>query len=67
MDDAKKKRRVKKGEQDREGETKPVRLHVFLSRAGIASRRKCEEFIAAGLVTLLDVAVSRNLPKEEVA
>jgi len=53
MDDARKKRAVKKGEQQgREGETKPVRLHVFLSRAGIASRRKCEEFIAAGLVTV---------------
>jgi 23S rRNA pseudouridine2605 synthase len=27
-----------------------VRLHVFLARAGIASRRKCEEFITEGKV-----------------
>ncbi|HOV64016.1 MAG TPA: pseudouridine synthase [Spirochaetia bacterium] len=29
---------------------KPLRLQVFLSRSGIASRRACEEFIAQGLV-----------------
>ena len=31
-------------------EASSVRLHVFLARAGIASRRKCEEYISQGLV-----------------
>jgi len=31
-------------------EASPIRLHVFLARAGIASRRKCEEYITQGLV-----------------
>jgi 23S rRNA pseudouridine2605 synthase len=32
------------------GEGTKLRLHVFLARAGIASRRKCEEFILEGKV-----------------
>lgn len=31
---------------------KPLRLQVYLARCGIASRRKCEEYIAAGRVEL---------------
>ncbi len=31
-------------------EASPIRLHVYLARAGIASRRKCEEYITQGLV-----------------
>jgi 23S rRNA pseudouridine2605 synthase len=33
-----------------ETEGKPLRLQVFLSRSGVASRRACEEFISQGLV-----------------
>lgn len=39
-------------EERKAQETKPVRLHVYMARAGIASRRKCEEYISDGLVTV---------------
>lgn len=31
-------------------ESEPIRLQKFLANQGIASRRKCEEFIEAGFV-----------------
>ena len=34
----------------RESETGPIRLQVYLARCGIASRRKCEDFISEGRV-----------------
>lgn len=37
-----------------------MRLHVFLSRSGIASRRKSEELIAAGRVRVNDTVVTRQ-------
>jgi 23S rRNA pseudouridine2605 synthase len=36
-----------------------MRLHKFLSQAGVASRRKCEELIAAGRVKVNGQTVSR--------
>ena len=39
-------------------ETEGIRLHVFLARAGIASRRTAEEFILAGRVAVNGVIVS---------
>ncbi|MEW6423979.1 MAG: pseudouridine synthase [Bacillota bacterium] len=35
------------------------RLHKYLARAGVASRRKCEELIQAGLVKVNDQIVTR--------
>ena len=35
------------------------RLQKFLARSGIASRRKCEEFISAGLVTVNGKVITR--------
>ena len=35
----------------------PIRLQKFLANAGIASRRKCEEYIEAGLVKVNGQAV----------
>lgn len=32
--------------------TETVRIHKYLAQAGIASRRKAEEFIERGLVTV---------------
>lgn len=34
----------------RGSETEPIRLQVYLARCGIASRRKCEEFISEGRI-----------------
>jgi 23S rRNA pseudouridine2605 synthase len=45
-------------------ETSVERLHKFLSRAGVASRRKCEELIAAGRVRVNGETVS--LPGSKV-
>ena len=42
--------------RDRRGE--PVRLHKLMAEAGVASRRKCEELIAAGRVRVDGVAVA---------
>lgn len=42
------------------GSVEKIRLHVFLSRAGIASRRKCEELISQGRVRL-NGAITREL------
>lgn len=36
-----------------------LRLQVYLARCGIASRRKCEEYIAAGRVTVNGAVVTR--------
>lgn len=36
------------------------RLHVFLAKAGIGSRRKCEEYISEGLVTVDGETVFRQ-------
>jgi 23S rRNA pseudouridine2605 synthase len=43
----------------------PVRLQVYLARAGAASRRSCEELIAAGRVTVNGAAVT--VPGTKVA
>lgn len=37
-----------------------MRLHVFLARSGIASRRKCEGLIAAGRVRVNDTVVTEQ-------
>lgn len=52
MDESRKRKTAGRAGSEDESEAglKPVRLHVFLSRAGIASRRKCEEHIAEGRV-----------------
>ena len=49
-----------------------VRLNKFLSESGIASRRKSEEFIKEGRVTIngstvLDLAVTVDLQREPAA
>ena len=36
-----------------------LRLQVYLARCGIASRRKCEEYIAAGRVTVNGAVITR--------
>ncbi|MCK4429478.1 MAG: rRNA pseudouridine synthase [Candidatus Aenigmarchaeota archaeon] len=40
-------------------ENKGVRLHKFLSERGVASRRKCEEYIAEGLVKVNGEVVTK--------
>ncbi|MFP4011017.1 MAG: pseudouridine synthase [Spirochaetaceae bacterium] len=38
----------------------PMRLHVYLARSGVASRRKCEGLIAAGRVRVNDTVVTEQ-------
>ena len=33
-------------------QSEPLRIHKYLAQAGVASRRKAEEFISRGLVTV---------------
>src|SRR5690606_34892140 len=40
-------------------EDKPVRLHKLLAQSGIASRRRCEELMLAGRVTVDGEVVTR--------
>jgi len=51
--------------------TSSERLHKYLARCGIASRRKCEELIAAGRVTVNDMIVvelgTKVGPEDKVA
>ncbi|MGC9312598.1 MAG: pseudouridine synthase [Sediminispirochaetaceae bacterium] len=42
-----------------EEQEEQLRLQVYLSRCGIASRRKCEDYIAAGRVTVNGTVVTR--------
>lgn len=47
-------------EQDKDTSQFPMRLQVFLAHSGLASRRKCEELIAAGRVSV-NGAIIRQL------